>query len=58
MEKNREIAYVGSEFCILTGWTKEELVGNGKRKFIVELLDDKSVLEYFQVFLESPLVIF
>lgn len=45
-----EIAYVGSEFCILTGWTKEELVGNGKRKFIVELLDDKSVLEYFQVF--------
>ncbi|RCK59507.1 Transcription activator of gluconeogenesis ERT1 [Candida viswanathii] len=45
-----EIAYVGNEFCILTGWTKEELVGKGKRKFIVELLDDKSVLEYFQVF--------
>lgn len=45
-----EIAYVGNEFCILTGWTKEELVGNGNRKFIVELLDDKSVLEYFQVF--------
>ncbi|KAI5966843.1 uncharacterized protein KGF55_000252 [Candida pseudojiufengensis] len=45
-----EIAYVGDEFCILTGWNKEELVGNGKRKFIVELLDDKSVVEYFQVF--------
>ncbi|KAI5950927.1 hypothetical protein KGF54_004001 [Candida jiufengensis] len=45
-----EIAYVGDEFCILTGWNKDELIGNGKRKFIVELLDDKSVVEYFQVF--------
>ncbi|KAI3404835.2 hypothetical protein KGF56_002352 [Candida oxycetoniae] len=48
-----EIAYVGDEFCILTGWTKEELLGsgnNGKKRFIVELLDDESVIEYFQVF--------
>ncbi|ABN65276.2 transcriptional regulator Regulator of drug sensitivity (RDS2) [Scheffersomyces stipitis CBS 6054] len=44
-----EIAYVGNEFCILTGWSKEELLGK-QRKFIVELLDDKSVLEYFQLF--------
>ncbi|KAK6456550.1 transcriptional regulator regulator of drug sensitivity [Scheffersomyces xylosifermentans] len=44
-----EIAYVGNEFCILTGWTKDELLGK-QRKFIVELLDDKSVLEYFQLF--------
>ncbi|KAI5967735.1 ERT1 [Candida margitis] len=45
-----EIAYVGDEFCVLTGWTKEQLIGQGQRKFIVELLDDKSVVEYFQVF--------
>ncbi|ODV79420.1 uncharacterized protein CANTADRAFT_50969, partial [Suhomyces tanzawaensis NRRL Y-17324] len=43
-----EIAYVGNEFCILTGWSKNELVG--QKKFIVELLDDKSVVEYFQLF--------
>lgn len=46
-----EIAYVGIEFCMLTGWTKDELIGNNNRKFIVELLDDKSVVEYFQLFL-------
>lgn len=45
-----EIAYVGSEFCVLTGWTKDELIFKNK-KFIVELLDDKSVVEYFQLFL-------
>lgn len=45
-----EIAYVGDEFCVLTGWNKEQLMGKGQRKFIVELLDDKSVVEYFQVF--------
>lgn len=45
-----EIAYVGNEFCILTGWTKQELLLEQKR-FIVELLDDKLVLEYFQLFL-------
>lgn len=46
-----EIAYVGNEFCILTGWTKEELLLH-RKTFIVELLDDKSVLEYFQLFLK------
>ncbi|EDK42041.1 conserved hypothetical protein [Lodderomyces elongisporus NRRL YB-4239] len=92
-----EIAYVGDEFCVLTGWRKEQLLGgfdggkeekeekeekkekekeigdgrgqrkresemhskdhdissniNGnKKRFIVELLDDESVVEYFQVF--------
>ncbi|ODV66337.1 hypothetical protein HYPBUDRAFT_153237 [Hyphopichia burtonii NRRL Y-1933] len=45
-----EIAYVGNEFSILTGWTKEELITK-KKTFIVELLDDKSVVEYFQLFL-------
>lgn len=46
-----EIAYVGNEFCILTGWKKEELL-LPEKKFIVELLDDNSVLEYFQLFLK------
>jgi PAS domain-containing protein len=45
-----EIAYVGDEFCMLTGWARDELVLK-KKTFIVELLDDKSVLEYFQLFL-------
>lgn len=45
-----EIAYVGNEFCILTGWLKNDLIGGPKKKFIVELLDDKSVVEYFQLF--------
>ncbi|RLV90105.1 Transcription activator of gluconeogenesis [Spathaspora sp. JA1] len=45
-----EIAYVGNEFCILTGWTRQELVGGKQKKFIVELLDDKSVVEYFHIF--------
>lgn len=44
-----EIAYVGKEFTILTGWTRQQLMGP-KPMFIVELLDDKSVLEYFQLF--------
>lgn len=45
-----EIAYVGREFSIITGWTKDQLMGQ-KINFIVELLDDKSVVEYFQLFL-------
>lgn len=45
-----EIAYVGHEFCILTGWSKDDLIGKNRRKFIVELLDDKLVVEYFQLF--------
>lgn len=44
-----EIAYVGKEFTILTGWTKQQLIGT-RPTFIVELLDDQSVVEYFQLF--------
>lgn len=44
-----EIAYVGDEFCILTGWLKKDLVGL-QRKFIVDLLDDDLVVEYFENF--------
>lgn len=44
-----EIAYVGKEFTVLTGWTQEQIMGP-KPMFIVELLDDKSVVEYFELF--------
>lgn len=44
-----EIAYVGKEFTALTGWTQEQIMGP-KPMFIVELLDDKSVVEYFELF--------
>ncbi|ANB10968.1 Ert1p [Sugiyamaella lignohabitans] len=43
-----QIAAVGKEFCILTGWSPERLVSN--TTFIVELMDDKSVTDYFDVF--------
>lgn len=44
-----EIAYVGREFTVLTGWTQDQLMGE-KPMFIVEVLDDKSVVEYFELF--------
>lgn len=42
-----EIAYVGNEFCVLTGWKADDLL---RKRFIVEFLDDKSVVEYFELF--------
>ncbi|ODQ63124.1 hypothetical protein NADFUDRAFT_84601 [Nadsonia fulvescens var. elongata DSM 6958] len=43
-----QIAAVGKEFCLLTGWDKSSLLDNNR--FIVELMDDNSVLQYFDVF--------
>ncbi|KAK9457793.1 hypothetical protein V1511DRAFT_507889 [Dipodascopsis uninucleata] len=43
-----QVAAVGKEFCILTGWTREQLLS--KCTFVVELMDDHSVLEYFEGF--------
>ena len=43
-----QITLVGKEFCLLTQWTREQLLG--KRTFIVELMDDASVVEYFERF--------
>ncbi|KAF8305493.1 hypothetical protein DL93DRAFT_2066262, partial [Clavulina sp. PMI_390] len=43
-----EICVVGLEFCMLTGWTKEDLVG--QRKFIYELFENQSVVEYWENF--------
>lgn len=43
-----QIAYVSQEFVMLTGWTSEMLLS--KATFIVELMDDLSVIRYFELF--------
>lgn len=43
-----QIAAVGKEFCILTEWPRERLIND--QTFIVEVMDDKSVADYFDVF--------
>ncbi|TFY64090.1 hypothetical protein EVJ58_g2844 [Rhodofomes roseus] len=43
-----EICLVGPEFCMLTGWEKDELVG--RRKYIYELFENQSVVEYWENF--------
>ncbi|PIL36160.1 transporter [Ganoderma sinense ZZ0214-1] len=45
-----EICLVGPEFCMLTGWEREELVGPSKRKYIYELFENQSVVEYWENF--------
>lgn len=46
--RNGQISYINEEFEILTGWTREELLN--KMTFIVEILDDDSVRDYFKTF--------
>lgn len=46
--RNGQISYINEEFEILTGWTREELLN--KMTFIVEILDDESVRDYFKTF--------
>ncbi|KAG8970022.1 Transcriptional regulator of nonfermentable carbon utilization [Tulasnella sp. 419] len=43
-----EICLVGMEFTMLTGWSREQLVGS--RKFIYELFEHQSVVEYWENF--------
>lgn len=43
-----QISYVSQEFAMLTGWTSEMLLM--KITFIVELMDDASVIKYFELF--------
>lgn len=43
-----QIELVGKEFCLLTQWSREQLLS--KQTFIVELMDDSSVVEYFEKF--------
>lgn len=46
--RNGQISYVNEEFEILTGWKREELLN--KLTFVVEILDDESVRDYFKIF--------
>ncbi|TCD71581.1 Transcriptional regulator of nonfermentable carbon utilization [Steccherinum ochraceum] len=43
-----EICLVGPEFCLLSGWEKEELLG--RKKYIYELFENQSVVEYWENF--------
>ncbi|OJA18607.1 hypothetical protein AZE42_01766 [Rhizopogon vesiculosus] len=43
-----EICLVAPEFCMLTEWRLEDLVG--KRKYIYELFENQSVVEYWENF--------
>jgi hypothetical protein len=57
-----QIALVGKEFCLLTKWTRDQLLDKrtfiaevpilrGSRKWLMEqLMDDQSVVEYFERF--------
>ncbi|KAK4054217.1 Transcriptional regulator of nonfermentable carbon utilization [Microbotryomycetes sp. JL201] len=42
-----EICLVGTEFCLLTGWKREDLLG---KKYIFELLDTASVVDLYEAF--------
>ncbi|KAL0578747.1 Transcriptional regulator of nonfermentable carbon utilization [Marasmius crinis-equi] len=43
-----EIVLVAPEFCMLTEWTMEELLG--QKKYIYELFENQSVVEYWENF--------
>jgi len=43
-----EICLVAPEFCMLTEWSMEELVGH--KKYIYELFENQSVVEYWENF--------
>ncbi|KAH9485128.1 Transcriptional regulator of nonfermentable carbon utilization [Psilocybe cubensis] len=45
-----EICLVAPEFCMLTEWPLEDLVGNGRKKYIYELFENQSVVEYWENF--------
>lgn len=43
-----EICVVGVEFSVLTGWSRDELLG--QRKYIYELFENQSAVEYWEQF--------
>lgn len=43
-----EICLVGKEFSLLTNWSKDALLG--KKKYIYELMDSQSAVEYWEKF--------
>ncbi|CEP64801.1 Ert1p LALA0_S13e03312g [Lachancea lanzarotensis] len=46
--RNGQVSYVNDEFTLLTGWSRPDVLF--KMTFIVELMDDPSVREYFKTF--------
>jgi len=44
-----EICLVAPEFCMLTEWPLEDLLG-GRKKYIYELFENQSVVEYWENF--------
>ena len=46
--RNGQISLVNEEFELLTGWTSKELLN--KMAFIVEIMDDDTVIDYFKTF--------
>lgn len=48
--RSGEICYVSNEFVSLTGFSRYEMLS--QRRFIVEFLDDESVVDYFDIFHE------
>jgi len=46
--RSGEIELVGKEFCLLTQWPKDRLLGNNVR--IYELMETKSAVEYWENF--------
>ncbi|KAF8813808.1 transcription activator of gluconeogenesis ERT1 [Phlegmacium glaucopus] len=45
-----EICLVAPEFCMLTEWPLEDLLGAGRKKYIYELFENQSVVEYWENF--------
>ncbi|TPX36229.1 hypothetical protein SmJEL517_g01544 [Synchytrium microbalum] len=45
---NSDVALVGKEFCLLTQWTREQLLS--KKTYIYELMDSKSAVDYWEKF--------
>lgn len=48
--RSGEICYVSNEFVSLTGFPRKDMLS--KRRFILEFLDDESVVDYFDIFHE------
>lgn len=48
--RSGEICFASNEFISLTGFNKKEILN--KRKFIMEFMDNESILDYYEIFHE------
>ena len=48
-----EVAYVGNEFCVLTGWPKEELIGKDKKKIYCRITRRQVCITIFPSFFKN-----